>query len=333
MDMTKHGELLSNVDVPTLVDGKIPVEQLPTGQGGPPAWGDITGTLSAQTDLDSILSGKAASSHGHVAADITGTAVLTADSRLADARTPLAHTHVQTDSHNSPDTDIAPTSLHHTVGAGGNQAAAGDHIHASGSPAWKGVLAAACGTGDPERALALMQCAGVISPTPTNISITVARCAYFKLDTALTVAKIRWYGVGATTGLYHVALYNAATLARLALLDDFNTAAATWGSGAFSVVLAANTLYFLAISVDTVGTTAGILALGATTAATTGQMKRGTGWPGSLDFDLASPVIPPFGFAQFTVSNGALPNPANALADTVPWTGGMPAFFLDSNNA
>ena len=48
------------------------------------AQGDIT-------SLVSDLAGKAASSHTHVAGDVTGTAVLTADSRLSDARTPLTH--------------------------------------------------------------------------------------------------------------------------------------------------------------------------------------------------------------------------------------------------
>ena len=61
---------------------------------------------------------------------VTGTAVITSDSRLSDARTPTAHTHVQADSHNSPDTDTATTSLHHTLGTGANQAAAGNHSHA-----------------------------------------------------------------------------------------------------------------------------------------------------------------------------------------------------------
>lgn len=43
---------------------------------------------------------------------------------------PGAHTHPQSESHNSPDTDGATSSLHHTIGAGGTQAAAGNHSHA-----------------------------------------------------------------------------------------------------------------------------------------------------------------------------------------------------------
>lgn len=36
------------------------------------AWGGITGTLSAQTDLNSALAGKSATGHGHAISDVTG---------------------------------------------------------------------------------------------------------------------------------------------------------------------------------------------------------------------------------------------------------------------
>lgn len=42
------------------------------GGGGPTAWGSITGTLSAQADLQTALDGKANSSHTHIIADVTG---------------------------------------------------------------------------------------------------------------------------------------------------------------------------------------------------------------------------------------------------------------------
>jgi hypothetical protein len=41
--------------------------------------------------------GAAPTSHTHTPADVTGTAVITTDSRLSDARTPLTHTHPQSD--------------------------------------------------------------------------------------------------------------------------------------------------------------------------------------------------------------------------------------------
>jgi hypothetical protein len=107
-----------------------------SGPGGSPAWGSITGTLAAQTDLAGALNGKATeghvhsgiyspvghghgaseiagtaivegdsrltnprtpTAHGHGPSEITGTAVVTADSRLSDARTPTAHGHAQSE--------------------------------------------------------------------------------------------------------------------------------------------------------------------------------------------------------------------------------------------
>jgi hypothetical protein len=56
---------------------------------------DFTHT-HAQSDIINLttdLSNKSAVGHTHSASDIIGTAVITNDSRLSDARTPLAHTH------------------------------------------------------------------------------------------------------------------------------------------------------------------------------------------------------------------------------------------------
>lgn len=39
--------------------------------GGSPAWGDITGTLGDQTDLQSALDGKAAASHTHTGDEVS----------------------------------------------------------------------------------------------------------------------------------------------------------------------------------------------------------------------------------------------------------------------
>lgn len=43
-----------------------------TVSGGSAVWGGITGTLSSQTDLQTALNGKAASSHSHSISDVTG---------------------------------------------------------------------------------------------------------------------------------------------------------------------------------------------------------------------------------------------------------------------
>lgn len=63
-----------------------------------------------------------------------GTVAQGNDSRLSDARTPVAHDHsgnklAQANTHQSADTDAAANSLHHTIGTGANQAAAGNHNH------------------------------------------------------------------------------------------------------------------------------------------------------------------------------------------------------------
>jgi|GEM_PF-5016048 len=78
-----------------------------------PVWGDITGTVANQTDLQSALDAKVATNdarlsdsrsptaHTHPQSDITNLVtalsgkVDTSDARLTDARTPVAHTHLQ----------------------------------------------------------------------------------------------------------------------------------------------------------------------------------------------------------------------------------------------
>jgi hypothetical protein len=192
---------------------------------------------------------------------------------------------------------------------------------------WKGVIAAAHGDGNPENLLRGLY-GGPISPTPTNIGITVARVSYFFLDTALTVNRIRWFGAGATTNVFRVALYRDSDSVRLTSELPITTALNVWGSVLVSpsVSLAANTLYFLGVSVNSVGTTAGPAAgVGAGRIAVLPNA-----WPGSLDSDALKVAV---GHSQFAVTAGGLITPAPARTAQAAWTGGMPAFFLDSNAA
>lgn len=63
------GELLFRKQLDAALDY---VESLGGGGGGGPAsWGGITGTLSSQTDLQTALDAKAASSHTHTASAVT----------------------------------------------------------------------------------------------------------------------------------------------------------------------------------------------------------------------------------------------------------------------
>lgn len=56
-------------------------------------WSTITATPTTRGGYG--ITDAAASSHTHSPADVTGTAVITSDSRLSDARTPTAHTHLK----------------------------------------------------------------------------------------------------------------------------------------------------------------------------------------------------------------------------------------------
>lgn len=201
------------------------------------------------------------------------------------------------------------------------------------NPAWWGNLYGAFGSCDPAWLLRMMQGNGVASPTPTQIGATVARCCFFRPPADITVDKIRFYGVGNTTGIYRVAIYRYSDLARLAVVNDFDTTANTWGAAGsnLNLALTSGTLYFIAVSVDTTGTTAGILSMGPSIAATTGQIQTAPqSLPGNLDADAG--FLDGYCF-QFAVTAGALPDPAATLAAQGAWTGGMPAFFLDASNA
>ncbi len=196
---------------------------------------------------------------------------------------------------------------------------------------WYGVVNGAYGNGDPGDLMMNVQRAGNVAATPTNISTSVARCSAFMLPETLVCNRIRAFGVGVTTSIYRVALYRMSDLARLTAETAFSTAVDTWVSigSALNVTLTKNVLYFIAVSVNATGTTAGLTCMGGTTAATTGRVNT---TPGALPGSLAMPsagALSSFQF-QFAVTTGALPNPAATLAAPAAWTGGMPAFWLDS---
>jgi hypothetical protein len=203
----------------------------------------------------------------------------------------------------------------------------------SASNSWDGLVIGAYNNGDPYRLLDMATNNGTVAATPTNITTSVARIAYFRPTANITVNKIRYYGVGTVASVYTVAIYNAATLARLTASLTLSTTANTWGSvgSALGVNLVAGTTYFIACSVNTTGTTAGLLCMGPTQAATTGQIAvLPNSYPGNL---AANGSAMGAGLAQFAVTAGAMPDPAATIAAQAAWTGGMPAFWLDNNNA
>lgn len=204
---------------------------------------------------------------------------------------------------------------------------------AGGAPAWHGNIYGAFGGCDPTELLRDAVTDGTVAATPTNIGTSVARCAYFRPPANITVNRIRFFGVGATTGIYRVAIYNADTLARVVVVNDFNTAAQTWGAAVpgAGFGLLAGQLYIIAVAVDATGTTPGILCMSPTIADTTGRIGvLPKSYPGNLDVDAG---MIDGAFAQFAVTTGALPDPAATIAAQAAWTGGMPAFWLDNSSA
>jgi hypothetical protein len=109
------------------------------GGGDMLAANNLSDVSSASTAFGNIKQAATTSVSGVVelatsAETTAGLAVQASDSRLSDARTPTSHDHsgnklAQANTHESPDTDTATTALHHTLGAGANQAAAGNHNH------------------------------------------------------------------------------------------------------------------------------------------------------------------------------------------------------------
>lgn len=198
---------------------------------------------------------------------------------------------------------------------------------------WFGLVAACLGDGNPGHLMSEMQQAGIIAPTPTNITASVARCCSFILPYDLTFNRIRAYCVGATTTIYRVAIYRMSDRARITAELPFTTIANQWVSigSALNVTLAKDVCYFAACAVNTTGTTAGPLAFGGTTTATTGQIQSTpAALPGNLSMG-ADNRLSSYQF-QFAVTTGALPNPAATLALPAAWTGGMPGFFVDSSD-
>jgi hypothetical protein len=97
--------------------------------------GTGAGTVAAGNDgrlTDARTPTAHKTSHENGGADEISVAGLSGE--LADPQPPKNHDHsanklAQANTHESADTDSAPTALHHTLGTGANQAAAGNHLH------------------------------------------------------------------------------------------------------------------------------------------------------------------------------------------------------------
>jgi hypothetical protein len=262
--------------------------------------GTHTHVISDVTNLQTSLDGKAPTSHAHPLSQLTQSGATTNQVVTWNGEAWVAST---------------------PAGGGG------------GDPDWYGKIYGGYGRCDAQQLLRMATMAGSVAATPTNIGTGVARIAYFRPPANIVLNKIRYFGVGATTNVYRVAIYDGDSQARLTAELPITTTAQQFGSVGdnMGLTLVKDQLYFMAVGVNAVGTTAGLLCMSATTAATTGQMQvLPKSWPGNLDIDLG---FMDGAFAYFTTTNGALPTTAGTILAPLPWTGGFPLFFLDNNNA
>jgi hypothetical protein len=202
-------------------------------------------------------------------------------------------------------------------------------------PAWKGVIHAAYGNGDPEPVLTTMQSGLCVSPTSGNVTVSLARCSYLRADTTIIVNKIRFVGAATLPSCFRCAIYRDSDSARMTADLAVDTVVGAWGSAgsALNVTLIGNLTYFIAVSVTSPAAGVGPMAFSSSVVAAAGMLPLPTAWPGSLDVDVATARVPACGFSQFVVAAGVLPATAPARAARAAWVGGMPAFFLDSSNA
>lgn len=110
-DLDAKGQVIANVADPVLANDAVNLSTLNTKLS----------TISPNGNALQI----SFSPTGNIAA----TDVQQAIAELDAEKSTIGHTHTQSETHNSPDTDAALNALHHTIGMGANQAAAGNHNH------------------------------------------------------------------------------------------------------------------------------------------------------------------------------------------------------------
>jgi hypothetical protein len=152
----------------------------------------------------------------------------------------------QANTHLTPDTDSAPTALHHTLGSTANQAAAGNHVH-SGPQAYAGLAAPSTAAlilhnapGDPNQTIiAVQNNAGTTTLwgiTPTGVGATIPITST-GVDGA-TGANF----VGKASGVVNGAITTAMLAANSVSAGNIQDASITGGPAGTGVKIAANTI-------------------------------------------------------------------------------------------
>ena len=340
--------------------GKVPATQLggsdPKGDyflrsdrtwvavsGGSAVWGDITGTLALQLDLKSALDAKISeitgthldsvfSQNGLLKRTGTGTYTVDTNSYLTGNQSIT----LSGDASGSGTTSISVTNsglkgvalpalstgyLYYSGSAWAFQTPAG-----GSNPSWYGKLYATRGDCDPVVQALHENMLAVAAPTPTNITVSIARCVQFTPPANITVASIRLFGVGATTNLYKFAIYAVGTsTAKLWDSGTVTTTANAWLNltSGLPITLTAGTKYWWCVTVVSTGTTAGFRSEAA---------PLGTNYWGDNVAPLGGTSLGLPVYAQFAVSTGVFPSTLPTIAAAAyagGTTGSVPFALLD----
>jgi hypothetical protein len=198
------------------------------------------------------------------------------------------------------------------------------------NPAWYGKLYSTRSDCNPITQTEHENMLSVAAPTPTNITVSLARCVQFTPPANITVSSIRLFGVGITTNLYKFAIYPVGT-STVKVWDSgtVTTAANTWLNltTGLPVTLTAGTKYWWCVTAVAIGTVAGFRSEPA---------PLGTNYWGANAAPLGGTSLGLPVYAQFAVSTGVFPTNLPTIAAAAysgGTTGTIPAGYLDYGGA
>ncbi len=200
------------------------------------------------------------------------------------------------------------------------------HSHSGGStPSWYGVLYSNQNDCNPNEVFREWNMLAVAGPTPTAITISLARCVMFTPPQNMTVIKVRLFGVGITASLYKLAIYPVgAGSSKLWDSGTVTTAANTWLNIVTNFAITAATKYWFCVTAVSTGTVAGFRS---------GPASLGTTFWGADASPIGNRALSIPVCAQFAVSSGVFPATLPAIAAAAyanGTTGSVPFALLDS---
>jgi hypothetical protein len=200
-------------------------------------------------------------------------------------------------------------------------------VSGGSSPAWYGVLYSNQNDCNPIEMLREWNMLSVAGPTPTGITVSLARCVMFTPPANITVNRIRLFGVGAATNLYKFAIYPVGT-GQTKVWDSgtVTSAANTWLNIAtgLPITLTAGTQYWFCVTAVATGAIAGFRSMAA---------PLGTNFWGADVAPIGNRALSLHVHAQFAVSTGVFPATLPAVAAATysgGTTGTVPFALLDN---